>query len=60
VKTLLKDLDMANTLAKNKLSSVPMAGLGAELMRQHASKGFNESDPCTLIELYQAEKAQTK
>jgi 3-hydroxyisobutyrate dehydrogenase len=60
VKTLLKDLDMANTLAKNKLSSVPMAGLGAELMRQHASKGFNESDPCTLIELYQAGKVQPK
>lgn len=56
VKTLLKDLDMANTLAKNNLSAVPMAGLGAELMRQHASKGFNDSDPCTLIEMYQAEK----
>ena len=56
VKTLLKDLDMANTLAKNNTSAVPMAGLGAELMRQHASKGFNESDPCTLIELYQTTK----
>ena len=54
VKTLLKDLDMANTLAKNNLSSVPMAGLGAELMRQHASRGFNDSDPATLIELYLA------
>ena len=61
VKTLLKDLDMANTLAKNNISAVPMAGLGAELMRQHASKGFNDSDPCTLIEMYQAKKitAQT-
>lgn len=54
VKTLLKDLDMANNLAKNNLSSVPMAGLGAELMRQHASRGFNDSDPATLIELYLA------
>lgn len=54
VKTLLKDLDMANSLAKEKLSAVPMAGLGAELMRQHAGKGFNDSDPCTLIELYQS------
>jgi 3-hydroxyisobutyrate dehydrogenase len=53
VKTLLKDLDMANALAKNNTSAVPMVGLGAELMRQHASKGFNDSDPCTLIEMYQ-------
>lgn len=52
VKTLSKDLDMANALAKDMLSAVPMAGLGAELMRQHASKGFNEQDPCTLIEMY--------
>ena len=61
VKTLLKDLDMANALAKNNTSAIPMAGLGAELMRQHASKGFNESDPCTLIEMYQTKKdvAQT-
>jgi 3-hydroxyisobutyrate dehydrogenase len=52
VKTLSKDLDMANALAKDMMSAVPMAGLGAELMRQHASKGFNEQDPCTLIEMY--------
>lgn len=56
VKTLLKDLDMANSLAKDNLSAIPMAGLGAELMRQHAGKGFNDSDPCTLIELYQAQQ----
>jgi 3-hydroxyisobutyrate dehydrogenase len=56
VKTLLKDLDMANRLAKDSLSAIPMAGLGAELMRQHAGKGFNESDPCTLIELYQSQR----
>lgn len=56
VKTLLKDLDMANSLAKDNLSAIPMAGLGAELMRQHASKGFNDSDPCTLIELYQTQR----
>ena len=55
VKTLLKDLDMANGLAKDSLSAIPMAGLGAELMRQHAGKGFNDSDPCTLIELYQTQ-----
>jgi 3-hydroxyisobutyrate dehydrogenase len=60
VKTLLKDLDMANTLAKNNTSAIPMAGLGAELMRQHAGKGFNNSDPCTLIEMYQTEKSTAK
>ncbi|NRA25589.1 MAG: NAD(P)-dependent oxidoreductase [Oleispira sp.] len=53
LKTLLKDLDMANALAKNNSSAIPMAGLGAELMRQHGAKGFNECDPCTLIENYQ-------
>lgn len=52
VKTLLKDLDMAKVLAQNLASSTPMAGLGAELMRLHASQGNNESDPSTLINLY--------
>lgn len=52
VKTLLKDLDMASSLATNNGSLIPMAGLGAELMRMHASKGFNESDPSTFIEMY--------
>ena len=58
VKTLLKDLDMANTLAKDNASAVPMAGLGAELMRLHASKGFSESDPSTFIEMYSANQQQ--
>lgn len=53
VKTLLKDLDMANTLAKEKGSAIPMAGLGAELMRQHASKGFAEQDPATFVAMYE-------
>ncbi len=52
VKTLLKDLDMASDLSKAMQSSTPMAGLGAELMRMHGSKGYMESDPCTLIEQY--------
>ncbi|GLQ29754.1 NAD(P)-dependent oxidoreductase [Litoribrevibacter albus] len=52
VKTLLKDLDMANHLAKTLQSSIPMAGLGAELMRMHGSKGNMDQDPCTLIEQY--------
>jgi 3-hydroxyisobutyrate dehydrogenase len=52
VRTLLKDLDMANELARRQGSAVPMAGLGAELMRQHAARGFSEADPATLIRLY--------
>lgn len=56
VKTLLKDLDMANALAKDMVSAVPMAGLGAELMRLHGNKGNLDNDPSTLIQLY----AETK
>ncbi len=60
VKTLLKDLDMANGLAKDNESAIPMAGLGAELMRLHVSKGFNLSDPATFIEMYLANQQQDK
>lgn len=52
VKTLLKDLDMANALAKEMGSAVPMAGLGVELMRLHGSQGNLDKDPSTLIQLY--------
>lgn len=57
VKTLLKDLDMANALASGLTSSVPMTGLAAELMRQHASRGNQDRDPATLIELYTEDKS---
>lgn len=53
VKTLLKDLDMANSLARQMHSAVPMAGLGAQLMRLHASQGFGDSDPSTLVMQYE-------
>ncbi len=52
VKTLLKDLDMANDLARIMKSAIPMAGLGAELMRLYASQGNAEKDPCTLVTMY--------
>lgn len=52
VKTLLKDLDMANDLARIMKSAIPMAGLGAELMRLHANQGNAEKDPCTLVTMY--------
>ena len=54
VKTLLKDLDMAGDLAKDVHSAIPMAGLGAQLMRQHASKGFADQDPATFVTMYEA------
>lgn len=60
VKTLLKDLDMANNLAKNNSSSIPITGLSAELMRMHASKGYNDSDPSTLIEMFLANQQKDK
>lgn len=56
VKTLLKDLDMAKVLAKNMRSATPMAGLGAEIMRLHASQGHNDQDPSTLVNLYTEKK----
>lgn len=53
VKTLLKDLGMANQLAQSLQSAVPMAGLGEQLMRLHGSQGFMEADPATLVRMYQ-------
>lgn len=53
VKTLLKDLDMANVLAKELGSAIPMTGLGAELMRQHGGRGYLDKDPATLVTLYE-------
>ncbi|MDO6682709.1 NAD(P)-dependent oxidoreductase [Oceanobacter sp. 5_MG-2023] len=52
VNTLLKDMNMASDLAQSLGSAVPMAGLGVELLRQHAGRGFGEQDPATLIHLY--------
>lgn len=60
VKTLLKDLDMAADLAKDVHSAIPMAGLGAQLMRQHASNGFAEQDPATLVAMFEPMEAANK
>lgn len=56
VKTLLKDLDMANNLSVGMQSATPMSGLGAEIMRLHASQGNSEKDPSTLVSLYREKK----
>ncbi|MGY6277350.1 NAD(P)-dependent oxidoreductase [Methylomonas sp. MgM2] len=52
VKTLLKDLNMAGSLAKDQNSPIPMSGLAAQLMQLHGTQGFLEHDPSTLIKLY--------
>lgn len=55
VKTLLKDLDTAVKLSRDHLSSTPMSGIAAQLMRLHASQGFAELDPSTLVTMYAKE-----
>lgn len=52
VRTLLKDLDTAVLLSRSEGSATPMSALGAQLMRQHVSKGYSEKDLATLVELY--------
>lgn len=52
VKTLLKDLTMANDLAAELNSAIPMSGLAQQLMRLHGSHGYLEQDPATLIKLF--------
>ena len=56
VKTLLKDLNMAVDLSRSQGKSVPMSGLAAQLMQLHASQGYLEQDPSTLIRLYSADE----
>ena len=52
VRTLLKDLDMAGTLAAEAGSPVPLARHAAELMREHGGHGFLEQDLSTLVTLF--------
>jgi 3-hydroxyisobutyrate dehydrogenase len=53
VKTLLKDLTMAVDLATKQGCAIPVSGLAQQLMALHASHGFLEQDPATLIRMYQ-------
>ncbi|WXL27245.1 NAD(P)-dependent oxidoreductase [Ectopseudomonas mendocina] len=57
VRTLLKDLDTAVKLSQQTGSAVPVSGLAAQLMRQHASAGNRERDPATLVQLYRESEA---
>jgi len=53
VKTLLKDLQMAGSIAQKHGTATPMSALATQLMQLHGSQGFLEQDPATLIQLYQ-------
>ncbi len=52
VKTLLKDLNLADDLHQQVGSETPMATLAKQLMQQHADSGLMEEDPATLITRY--------
>lgn len=52
IKTLLKDLNLAKTLADDNLAFTPMAQLALELMSSHGSDGNLDRDPASLITLY--------
>ncbi|QEA40096.1 NAD(P)-dependent oxidoreductase [Pistricoccus aurantiacus] len=52
LRTLLKDLDMAQVQSQRAVSATPMSALAAQLMRAHAARGYADKDPATLIESY--------
>ncbi|WP_060482789.1 NAD(P)-dependent oxidoreductase [Pseudomonas sp. NBRC 111119] len=54
VRTLLKDLDNAVKLSREQGAATPISGLAAQLMRLHASQGFLDQDPSTLVEQYRS------
>lgn len=56
VQTLLKDLDMALTLAQQLDSDTPLAANAAERLRLHGEHGFLDTDLSSLINLYAGDK----
>ncbi len=52
VKTLLKDLNMAVDLSNKQGAAIPISGLASQLLQLHASRGYAEQDPSTLIKLF--------
>nr|WP_314479237.1 NAD(P)-dependent oxidoreductase [uncultured Pseudomonas sp.] len=55
VRTLLKDLDGAVKLSREQGAATPLTGLAAQLMRLHASQGYLDQDPSTLVEQYRTQ-----
>ena len=56
--TLSKDLDNAVSLARTVGSAAPMSGLAAQLYRMHATRGFRELDPSTLVLLHAGDRTE--
>lgn len=56
VKTLLKDLDMAVSLAQQENASVSLATHAAEIMREHGASGALEKDLSSLITFLAGQK----
>ncbi len=52
VRTLLKDLALAQQLAATSQASTPMSDLARTLIQAHADAGYRDRDPATLIEAY--------
>jgi 3-hydroxyisobutyrate dehydrogenase len=53
IKTLLKDLTMAEMLSIQLQGKTPMSHLAQQLMQQYASAGLADKDPSTLINCYE-------
>jgi len=52
VRTLLKDLDTANSTAAAFDGETPLTALAAKLLRAHGDSGFLDADPATLVQRY--------
>ena len=52
VKTLLKDLNMSNDLARENATDNPIANLAQQLMQNFVDEGFGDKDPSSLIKPY--------
>ena len=59
VRTLLKDLDSAVKFSREQGSATPLSGLAAQLMRLHASQGYLQKDPSTLVQMYREPESAT-
>ncbi|GAA5317662.1 MAG: NAD(P)-dependent oxidoreductase [Candidatus Pelagadaptatus aseana] len=52
IKTLLKDLTLAEELASQAQGATPMAAMAKQLMQQQAEAGLADQDPANLIKHY--------
>jgi 3-hydroxyisobutyrate dehydrogenase len=50
--TLMKDLDLAQHLARDSESAVPLTALASQLLRQHLGRVEADADWSSLIEMY--------